>query len=71
MIDQQSLTWQEVKGLCDAEIAICLARIEARNCDYNETEFQRGQLVALRKILALTFTPKPPSGAPPVKGLYD
>ncbi len=71
MIDQQSLTWQEVKGVCEADLAILRVRIDAHGTDLLETEFARGQLMAFRKILALALTPKPPSGSKSGKGIYD
>lgn len=65
MIDPHSPTWRLVKALAEKDIASSQSRLEASGCDIATTENLRGQIKALRNILALA-EPQPtiPSSDP-------
>lgn len=65
MIDTNSATWAAVEDACKAEIDACLTRLTRTGLPLPETEFERGNLSALRRILALaerreTYAYEPP-----------
>jgi hypothetical protein len=63
MIDPNSGTWHAIKAHAETEIEDALRRLESPGLDAAQTEFVRGQIKALRKILALA-QPRPSIPAP-------
>jgi hypothetical protein len=59
LIERESLTWRALAKHIDTEIESARKRIEEPGRDPITTEFERGQIKALRKILALA-DPLPP-----------
>lgn len=53
MLDPHSATWQAVKVHAEQELVIARAMLESNGLDHDETQFQRGKIVALKKLLAM------------------
>lgn len=60
MIDLDSDTWRDVAAFIETEQDKALAALSSPALDLPNTQFVRGQLMALRSVLTLPHTPQPP-----------
>ena len=64
-IDRNSPTWLSLREHIEKEISDAAKALETKGLEASTTEFERGRIKALRKILELGDPPKPkPDYAP-------
>lgn len=68
MIETQSATWQAIVEACEKHISEAQLRLEAHGRDLGTTEYERGKIAALRRILSLANPPRPVPTPPPNSG---
>lgn len=66
-IDTASRTWRAVQDWATDRLAAARRRLEQRGLEGGDTEFERGQIDALRSLLAV---PEPTKEIPPTSPRY-
>lgn len=56
-LDPHSITWLVVREAAEKELGICRAKLEVFSVDDRMTAYLRGQVAALKKVLALEAGP--------------